>query len=35
VFSEAVEADGGLVFAKACELCLEGIVSNRLGGAYW
>jgi hypothetical protein len=23
------------VFAKACELGVEGIVSKRLGGAYW
>jgi hypothetical protein len=35
MFSEAVEGDGALVFAKACELGVEGIVSKRLGGAYW
>ena len=34
-FSEAIEAEGAIVFAKACELGLEGIVSKRLGGAYW
>ncbi len=35
MFSEALEDDGVLVFAKACELGVEGIVSKRLGGAYW
>jgi len=35
VFSEALAADGALVFAKACEMGLEGIVSKRLGGVYW
>ena len=35
LFSEAIEADGALVFAKACEMGLEGIVSKRLGGLYW
>jgi len=35
MFSEAIEAEGAIVFAKACELGLEGIVSKRLGGAYW
>ena len=34
-FSEAIEAEGAVVFAKACEMGLEGIVSKRLGGAYW
>ena len=34
-FSEAIEAEGALVFRKACEMGLEGIVSKRLGGAYW
>ena len=34
-FSEAIETEGALVFAKACELGLEGIVSKRVGGAYW
>jgi bifunctional non-homologous end joining protein LigD len=33
-FSEAIEGDGPLVFAKACELGVEGIVSKRLGGVY-
>ena len=28
-------AEGALVFAKACEMGLEGIVSKRLGGVYW
>ena len=35
MFSEVIDADGAVVFAKACELGLEGIVSKRLGGAYW
>jgi bifunctional non-homologous end joining protein LigD len=34
LFSEAIEADGALVFAKACELGLEGIVSKRAGSLY-
>ena len=33
-FSEAIAAEGAIVFAKACELGLEGIVSKRLGGVY-
>jgi bifunctional non-homologous end joining protein LigD len=33
-FSEAIEGDGAVVFAHACKLGLEGIVSKRLGGAY-
>jgi bifunctional non-homologous end joining protein LigD len=35
LFSEAIECEGALVFAKACEMGLEGIVSKRLGGVYW
>ena len=35
VFSKALAADGALVFAKACELGLEGIVSKRAGSRYW
>ena len=35
MFSEAIDAEGVLVFRKACEMGLEGIVSKRLGGAYW
>ncbi len=35
VFSEAIEADGAIVFAKACEMGLEGIVSKRVGSRYW
>jgi len=35
VFSEAIEAEGAIVFAKACELGLEGIVSKRAGSRYW
>ncbi len=31
LFSEAIAAEGALVFAKACEMGLEGIVSKRLG----
>jgi bifunctional non-homologous end joining protein LigD len=34
MFSEAIEAEGALVFAKACELGLEGIVSKRVGSRY-
>ena len=33
-FSESVADDGALVFAKARELGLEGIVSKRAGGRY-
>ena len=33
LFSEAL-AEGAVVFAKACELGLEGIVSKRQGGFY-
>jgi bifunctional non-homologous end joining protein LigD len=35
LFSEAIEAAGALVFAKACEMGLEGIVSKRAGSLYW
>ncbi len=31
LFSDALVAEGALVFAKACELGLEGIVSKRAG----
>jgi bifunctional non-homologous end joining protein LigD len=34
LFSEAFPAEGALVFAKACELGLEGIVSKRTGSRY-
>jgi bifunctional non-homologous end joining protein LigD len=34
LFSEALTADGAVVFAKACELGLEGIVSKRVGSFY-
>ena len=34
LFSDAVVAEGALVFAKACELGLEGIVSKRVGSRY-
>ena len=33
-FSEALSADGPLVFAHACKLGLEGIVSKRVGSRY-
>jgi bifunctional non-homologous end joining protein LigD len=33
-FSEAVSADGALVFAHACKMGLEGIVSKRAGSRY-
>ena len=34
MFSEPIEAEGAIVFAKACELGLEGIVSKRAGSLY-
>jgi bifunctional non-homologous end joining protein LigD len=34
LFSEALAAEGAVVFAKACELGLEGIVSKREGNFY-
>ena len=34
LFSEALAAEGEVVFAKACELGLEGIVSKRAGSLY-
>jgi bifunctional non-homologous end joining protein LigD len=34
VFSEALAEEGAVVFAKACELGLEGIVSKRAGSFY-
>jgi hypothetical protein len=34
VFSETLSAEGAVVFAKACELGLEGIVSKREGSFY-
>jgi bifunctional non-homologous end joining protein LigD len=34
LFSEALSAEGALVFAKACEMGLEGIVSKRAGSRY-
>jgi bifunctional non-homologous end joining protein LigD len=34
-FSESISAEGALVFAKACEMGLEGIVSKRAGSRYW
>jgi bifunctional non-homologous end joining protein LigD len=34
VFSEALAGEGAVVFAKACELSLEGIVSKRAGSLY-
>ncbi len=34
VFSEAIEAEGAVVFAHACKLRLEGIVSKRAGSRY-
>jgi bifunctional non-homologous end joining protein LigD len=35
VFSESIAGEGGLVFKKACEMGLEGIVSKRVGSIYW
>jgi ATP-dependent DNA ligase len=34
LFSSAIEAEGELVFVKACALGLEGIVSKRAGSLY-
>ena len=34
LFSEALAADGEMVFKKTCELGLEGIVSKRAGSFY-
>jgi hypothetical protein len=34
LFSEALAAEGAIVFAKACDLGLEGIVSKREGSFY-
>jgi bifunctional non-homologous end joining protein LigD len=34
LFSEAIEAEGAVVFAKACEMGLEGLVSKRRGSLY-
>ena len=34
LFSEALAAEGAVVFAKACELGLEGIVSKHEGSFY-
>jgi bifunctional non-homologous end joining protein LigD len=34
LFSDALVTEGALVFAKACELGLEGIVSKRVGSRY-
>jgi bifunctional non-homologous end joining protein LigD len=34
LFSEAIAAESKLVFAKACEMGLEGIVSKRAGSRY-
>jgi bifunctional non-homologous end joining protein LigD len=34
LFSEAIEAEGAVVFAHACRLGLEGIVSKRKGSLY-
>ena len=34
LFSQALAAEGAVMFAKACELGLEGIVSKRQGSFY-
>jgi bifunctional non-homologous end joining protein LigD len=34
LFSDALAAEGAVVFAKACKLGLEGIVSKREGSFY-
>jgi bifunctional non-homologous end joining protein LigD len=35
LFSETIEAEGAIVFAKAGKLGLEGIMSKRAGSRYW
>jgi ATP-dependent DNA ligase len=35
LFSEALAAEGELVFRKASELGCEGVISKRVGSAYW
>jgi bifunctional non-homologous end joining protein LigD len=35
LFSEALTVEGAIVFRKACEMGLEGIVSKRAGSRYW
>jgi ATP-dependent DNA ligase len=34
LFSEALVAEGAVVFAKACQLDLDGVVSKLEGGFY-
>lgn len=34
LFSETIEAEGELVFANACEMGIEGMVSKRVGSRY-
>jgi ATP-dependent DNA ligase len=34
LFNESLAEEGAVVFAKACELGLEGIVSKRAGSLY-
>ena len=34
LFGDALVAEGALVFAKACEMGLEGIASKRVSGRY-
>jgi bifunctional non-homologous end joining protein LigD len=34
VHSEAIAGEGAVVFVKACEMGLEGIVSKRAGSFY-
>jgi bifunctional non-homologous end joining protein LigD len=34
LFNEALAEEGSVVFVKACELGLEGIVSKRAGSFY-
>ncbi|WP_424629624.1 non-homologous end-joining DNA ligase [Bradyrhizobium sp. SYSU BS000235] len=34
LFSESFEADGAIMFARACEMGIEGIVSKRKGSRY-
>ena len=33
--AKSISAEGAIVFAKACEMGIEGIVSKRAGSRYW
>jgi ATP-dependent DNA ligase len=35
MFSQQIDAEGAVVFEKACKMNLVGIVSKRVGSPYW